>query len=119
MIHLLTLVVCISSVEILIRSNFTRILASLLKVTRKAIHILPQNNISDHWKERAIPAYAAKMMQYSFRMLLILLSIIFVFFITNYIFDGFIDFSVSPRGIAEAVVFAFGYVLLRKFLSDE
>ena len=119
MIHLLTLVVCISSVEILIRSNFTRILASLLKVTRKAIHILPQNNISDHWKERAIPAYALKMMQYSLRMLLILLSILFLFFISNYCFEGFINFSVSLMGITETVAFAFGYVLLRKFLSDE
>ena len=119
MIHFLTFVVCILSLEIFIRSNFTHILASLLKVTIKVVNVLAQKNISDHWKERAIPAYAFKMMQYSFRMLLILLSILFLFFIANYIFDGFIDFSVSPRGIAEALVFAFGYVLLRKFFYNE
>lgn len=116
MIHFLTLVVCILSVEIFVRSNFSHYTGSLLQVTGKAIKILPQKNISDHWKEKAIPAYATKMMQYSFRMLLILLSIIFVFFIANYIFDGFIDFSVSHRGIAEAVVFAFSYIRLRIFL---
>jgi hypothetical protein len=116
MIHFLTLIVCILSVEIFVRSNFSHCTLSLLQVTRKVIKVLPQKHISDHWKEKAIPAYAAKMMQYSFRMLLILLSIIFVFFIANYIFDGFIDFSVSPRGIAEAVVFAFSYIKLRMFL---
>jgi len=114
-IHFLTFVVCILSVEIFVRSNFSHYTLLLLQVTRKVIKVLPQKNISDHWKERAIPAYAFKMMQYSFRMLLILLSILFLFFIANYIFDGFIDFSVSPRGIAETLVFAFGYVILRKF----
>ncbi len=115
MIHFLTFVVCISSIEIFIRSNFTHILASLLKVTKKVIQIIPQNNISDHWKERAIPAYAFKMMQYSLQMLLILLSILFLFFISNYCIEGFINFSVSLMGIAETVAFALGYVLLRKF----
>ena len=115
MTHFLTLIVCISSVEIFIRSNFTLILASLLKVIRKVINVLAHKNISDHWKERAIPAYALKMMQYSFRMLLILLSILFLFLISNYCFEGFINFSVSLMGIAETVAFAFGHVLLRKF----
>ena len=109
------MVVCILSVEVFIRSNFTLILASLLKVTRKVINILAHKNISDHWKERAIPAYALKMMQYSLQMLFILLSILFLFFITNYYVEGFIDFSVSLIGIVEAVVFAFGYIRLRKF----
>ena len=116
MIHFLTLVVCILSVEIFIRSNFTANLGSVLKVTRKVIQILPQNNISDHWKERAIPAYAVKIMQYSLKMLLIILSIVILFIFANLYFEGFIDFSVSPRGIAEAVVFAFSYIRLRVFL---
>ena len=114
MIHFLTFVVCILSLEIFIRSNFTHILASLLKVTIKVVNVLAQKNISDHWKERAIPAYAFKMMQYSLRMLLILISILSLFFTSNYWFEGFINFSVSLMGIAETVVFAFGYVLLRK-----
>jgi len=113
--HFLTLLVCVLSVEIFIRSNFTRILVSLLKVTRKVFHILPHNNISDHWKERAIPTYALKMMKYSLQMLLILLSILFLFFIANYCLEGFLNLSLSLTGITEAVVFAFGYVRLRKF----
>ena len=116
MIHFLTLVVCILSVEIFVRSNFSHKTGSLIQVTRKVIKILPQKNISDHWKERAIPAYAIKIMQYSLKMLLILLSIILLFIIANYFFEDFIDFSVSSRGIAEAVVFAFSYLRLRTFL---
>ena len=117
MIHFLTLLVCISSVEIYIRSNFTLILFSILKLMRIVVHILPHNKISDHWKERAIPAYALKMMKYCLQILLILTSIIFLFFIANYCLKGFLDFSFSLFGLIETVFFALGYSLLRKFFT--
>ena len=115
MTHFLTLLVCVSSVEIFIRSNFTLNLVSLLKVTQKVFHILPHNNISDRWKERAVPTYAIKMMKYSLQMLLVLLSILSLFFIATYCLEDFLNFSLSLTGIIEAVVFAFGYARLRNF----
>lgn len=115
MTHFLTLVVCISSVEIFIRSNFAFVIASLLKLTRKVINILAHSNISDHWKERVIPTYALKMMQHSLQMLIVLLSILFLYFIANYCVEGFINFAVSLMGITETVALALGYVRLRKF----
>ena len=112
--HLLLSLVCILSVELFIRLNFSSILDSILKVTRKATYVIPQKNISDHWKEKVIPAYALRMMKYSLRILLILLLIISLFFIADYFFNDFLAFTFSLIGIIESMVFAFGYVYLRK-----
>ena len=114
MIHLLLLLVCIVSVEVFIRLNFLSHLDSILKVTKRVTYIIPNNNISDHWKENVIPAYAFRIMKYSLRILLILLLIMSLFFISNYFFNNFLAFTFSWIGIIESMVFAFGYVYLRK-----
>jgi len=114
MIHLLLSLVCILSVEVFIRLNFLSHLDSILKVTKKVTYVIPNNNISDHWKEKVIPAHALKIMQYSLQILLILLLIMSLFLITNYFFNDFLAFTFSLIGIIESMVFAFGYVYLRK-----
>ena len=114
MIHLLLLLVCILSVEIFIRLNFLSHLDSILKVTKRVTYIIPNNNISDHWKEKVIPAYALRIMKYSLQILLILLLIMSLFFIVDFFFNDFLAFTFSWIGIIESIVFAFGYVYLRK-----
>ena len=114
MIHFLLLLVCILSVEVFIRFNFLSLLDSILKVTKKVTYVIPQNNISDNWKEKVIPAYALRIMKYSLRILLILLLIMSLFFIADYFFNDFLAFTFSLVGIIESMVFAFGYVYLRK-----
>ena len=114
MIHLLLSLVCIVSVEVFIRLNFLSLLDSMLKVIKKVTYVIPQNNISDNWKEKVIPAYALKIMKYSLQILLILLLIMSLFFIADYFFNDFLAFTFSLVGIIESMVFAFGYVYLRK-----
>ena len=114
MIHLFLLLVCILSVEVFIRLNFLSHLDSILKVTKKVTCVIPKNNISDHWKEKVIPAYALKIMKYSLQILLILLLILSLFFITNLFYNNFLAFTLSLIGIIESMVFAFGYVYLRR-----
>ena len=114
MIHLLLLLVCILSVEFFIRFNFLLHLDSILKVTKRVTYVIPNNNISDHWKEKVIPAYALKIMKYSLQILLILLLILSLFFITNLFYNNFLAFTLSLIGIIESIVFAFGYVYLRR-----
>ena len=114
MIHLLLLLVCILSVEVFIRLNFLPHLDSILKVTKKVTYVIPKNNISDHWKEKVIPAYALRMMKYSLRILLILLLIMSLFFIADLFCNNFLTFTFSLVGIIESMLFAFGYVYLRK-----
>ena len=114
MIHLILLLVCILSVEVFIRLNFLSYLDSILKVTKKVTFVIPKSNISDHWKEKVIPAYALRIMKFSIQILLILLLIMSLFFIANYFFNDFLAFTFSLIGIIESMVFAFGYVYLRK-----
>jgi hypothetical protein len=116
MIHLFLLLVCILSVEVFIRLNFLSHLDSILKVTKKVTYVIPNNNISDHWKEKVIPAYALSIMKYSLQILLILFLIISLFFIADFFFNDFLAFTFSLIGIIESMVFAFGYVFLRKSL---
>ena len=114
MIHLLLSLVCISSVEVFIRLNFLSYLDAIFKVTKRVTYLIPNNNISDHWKERVIPAYALRIMKYSLQILLILLLIMSLFFIVDFFFNNFLAFIFSLIGIIESMVFAFGYVYSRK-----
>ena len=114
MIHFLLSLVCILSVEVFIRLNFLSHLDSILKVTKKITYVIPQRNISDHWKEKVIPVYALRIMHYSLQILLILLLIMSLFFISDFFFNDFLPLTLSLIGIIESMVFAFGYVYLRK-----
>lgn len=114
MTHLLILLVCIFSVEVFIRSHFLSHLDSILKVTQKVTNVISKNNISDHWKEKVIPAYALRIMKYSLQILLILLLIMSLFFITDLFLNDFLAYTFSLIGVMESMVFAFGYVYLRK-----
>ena len=116
MIHLVLLLVCIISVEVFIRLNFLSLLDSILKVTKKVTYVISKDNISDHWKEKVIPAYAFRMMKYSLHILLILLLILSLFLIADFFFIDFLALTLSLIGITESMVFAFGYVYLRKLL---
>ena len=114
MIHLLLSLICILSVEVFIRLNFLSHLDSILKVTKRVTYVIPQDNISDRWKEKVIPAYALRIMKYSLQILLILLLILSLFLIADFFFNDFLAFTFSWIGIIESMVFAFGYVYLRK-----
>ena len=116
MSHLTLLMVCILSVEVFIRFNFLIVLDSLLKVIRKVVYIIFQDNISDHWKEKVIPTYALRIMKYSLQILLILLVIIIVFATASYFFNDLIRLTLSIIGIMESMIFAFGYAYIRKSL---
>ena len=114
--HLILLLACSISIEIFFRFNFLQRITSIIKISQKVFYILPNQKISDHWKELVIPFYAFNMMKYSLIILLILLFIISLFFITDIFLDGFIDFSLSLTGIIESIIFACIYVQLRKVI---
>ena len=114
MTNLILLLVCIVSVEVFIKLNFLSLLDSILKVTRRVMYTIAQNNISDHWKEKVVPAYALRIIKYSLQILLILLLILSLFLIADLFFNNFLTFTLSLIGIVESMVFGFGYIYLRK-----
>ena len=114
--HLILLFTCFLSVEIFIRSNYISLINSLVEVSKKAINIISNKNISDHWKENIIPKYSLQMMKYSMQMLLILFLIIFIFVFGDKILIGFLEFTFSWNGIIESILFAFSYAYIRKLI---
>ena len=114
--HLILLLICFLSVEVLIRSNYLSFVKSIFKVSKKAISIILNKNISDHWKENIIPKYSLQMMKYSMQMLLILFLIIFIFVIADNLFSGFLAFIFSWNGIIEPILLAFSYAYIRKLI---
>ena len=114
--HLILFAICLVSVEIFIRSNFISLINLILEVSKKAISIILNKNISDHWKEYIIPKYSLQMMKYSMQMLLILFLIIFIFVIADNLFSGFLIFIFSWNGIIESILLAFSYAYIRKLI---
>ena len=114
--HFLLFLVCILSVEFFIRLNFLSLLDSIYKTAKKATHVIPKNNISDHWKEKVVPEYALRIMNYSLQILLILMLTLSLFLIADRFFNDFLALTLSLIGVIESIVFVFGYVYLRKLL---
>ena len=114
--HLILLFICFLSVEIFVRSNYISLIKSLVAVSKKAINIISNKKISDHWKEYIIPKYSIQMMKVSLQMLLIFLSIIFIFVLVNNFWGGFLQFTFSLNGIIESILFACSYAFIRKLI---
>ena len=117
--HVILILICFLTVEIFIRSNYISLINSLFEVSKKAINIISNKNISDHWKENIIPKYSIQMMKVSFKMFLIISLIIFIFVIADNLFSGFITFTLSWNGIIESILIAFSYAYIRKLNLNE
>ena len=114
--HVILIVICFLFVEIFIRSNYIHLIVSTINVSKKAISIILNKNIIDHWKENIIPKYSLQMMKYSIQMLLILFLIIFIFVIADNLFSGFLVFTLSWNGIIESILIAFSCAYIRKLI---
>ena len=114
--HLILFAICFLFVEIFIRSNYLTLINSTFKVSKKAISVIMNKNISDHWKEYIIPKYSMQMMKYSMQMLSILFLIIFIFVIADNFFRGILAFTLSWSGIIESILLAFSYAYIRKLI---
>ena len=114
--HCILLVLCVLSIEIFIRSNYIFLINSLVKVSKKAIYIVLNKNISDHWKEKIITKYSLQMIKNSLQMLLIIVLIFFIFIIADNLFTGILAFAFSLNGIIEYILIAFSYARIRKLI---
>ena len=114
--HISLFLICILAIEVLLRLRFSFFIKSIIKDIEKTINIASNSNISDHWKEKFIPAYSIKIIKSSSRIILILLLIFLMFATTEFFLHNFIDFVVSYLGLVESMFFAFGYFYFRKMV---
>lgn len=115
MIHFYMLLLSIFAVEIFIRLNFFLALNSLVLTSKKAVFIVSEKAISDHWKEKVIPIYALKIIKSSSQMLIAIIAIFSFIYILGNFLDGFHKFLYSIIGITESIIFVTGYIYIRRF----
>lgn len=118
---LLTVVLCVLLVEVVLRLPFFRVLRELEGILRKAMRVVRARSVSDHWKEKVVPAYAGRMFTATLRLAALLLAVgvpavvlIWLFDRLNASYDGFI---VSWTGILFSILVASTYAVLRRRLG--
>jgi hypothetical protein len=116
MIHIYLFLICILSVEIILRFSLLERLRDINLFSKKIFQVLTSKNISDHWKEIIIPAYSLSMMRFSLSILVTLLIVIFLFLIMNFIFEGFLAHLFSTYGIIESMLMSSFYLFLKSRL---
>ena len=115
-LHRLLIAGCISSIEILIISDFLIKLKELVQIIKKVTKVVYSSSISDHWKEKIIPNYAFLLMRSSFFILAILLLIIAVLLLLNFFGGNFFKYLFSFLGVIESIVVAYVYLKFRKLI---
>ncbi len=117
---LLSAVLCALLVEIAVRLPFSANIAGVNRSGRRALRAVRSNSVSDHWKEKAMLAYAGMMFSCSLKLagwLLFLGAGAVLLIITfDQISRGFSSFIVSWQGIGLSIVFASLYLAVRKLL---
>ena len=115
--YLILFVTVIGSIEILIRSDYFFLLRKLIFLNKKAFRIISNKKYSDHWKEKIITKFSIELMKLSFRMLFILMNILFLFLLNGLIFNDFINLFLSIKGILISLFYGFTFIYLRNLLK--
>lgn len=106
-------VLCIFFIEFIVRSPFFKNLKAVMAVSKKAAAVITSKNISDHWKEKSLPVYSAKIMTSSIVMLLILSALIVVIYLVYMFQPTYYTFFSSTAGLLTATIFSIAYAKLR------
>ena len=86
----------------------------IIVISKKAIGIILNKKISNHWKEIIIPKYSMQIFKYALQLLLIFFLITFIFFVINNFFGISFSYIFSLNGIIQTVLITFCYAYIRK-----
>lgn len=107
-------------VELLVRLPLLSPLTDISRTSRQAMHVAVTRSISDHWKERAMGAYARRTMLATCRLAALLslvgLAATVIVLAFGLMSAGFEHFVLGWQGIAGSLVFACLYAVFRSFL---
>lgn len=116
--HFLLSLVCLVGVEVFIRFHFLQCGGVIYTAIVQARKVLLSARISDHWKEKVIPAYSITLLINSLKILMILVSILLLFLVFSFLSPSLMDLTLSTFGIAESIIVAYLYVVVRKRLYE-
>ena len=115
---LLTGLLCILLVELALRLPFAAVVAAVSKSSARAVRVVRAKAVSDHWKEKALAAYARTTFLSSMKLaalLAVLLTFAAVLVVAlEQVSGGFQSFILGWRGIGFSIVFASFYLMARK-----
>lgn len=111
----------VSFVEILTRVPFLTALATYRQLVGKVMATIRSRRISDHWKERVLPRYAAGMLRATMGIAACLAAafapIAVLWFVAGALNVPFAGLALSWAGIVGMTVIAMAWVALRKRLA--
>ena len=114
----LTAILCVLLVELALRLPFAAVVAAVSKTGGRAFRAVRAKAVSDHWKEKAMGAYAQNTFFSSVKLaglLVVLLTIATVLVLAlEQVCDGFQSFILGWRGIGFSIAFASLYLTARK-----
>lgn len=115
------IVLCALLVELVLRLPFVSALQALQRTSRRAMAVVTAKRISDHWKEKAMGAYASRTFIASAQIAGLLAIVLGVATLLVLAFDwfwaGFQTFILGWVGLVSSVVAASLYIIIRKKLS--
>jgi hypothetical protein len=115
---LLTIVLCAALVELVPRLPFLKSLKTLRRTSSRAVRLVTAQAVSDHWKERAMGAYARRTFVASITITVLLAVVLgaaaLLVMAMDQVSNGFQQFIFSWTGLAVSIVFASLYLVARK-----
>ena len=114
MVYLILLINIIIIFEIIHKSNYFYLINSLIRFSKKASKIILDKNISDHKKEKIIPKYSLKILKVSISMFLILTLSISIIYFSGLIYNDFLTFVLTIKGIITSFIFAYCYFFFKQ-----
>ncbi|SON56849.1 hypothetical protein HDIA_3308 [Hartmannibacter diazotrophicus] len=117
---LLTAILCVLLVELAVRLPLAGAVLGVSGASKRAARVLRAKAISDHWKEKAMGAYARATFASTLKLAGLLIVILAIAFALVLLFEqissGFESFILGWWGIGFSLVFATLYFSLRKVL---
>lgn len=114
----LTAILCVLLVELALRLPFAAALGGVIRSGGRAVRVIRAKAVSDHWKEKALAAYAQTTFFSSIKLagiLVILLAVAAVLVVAlEQISGGFQSFILGWRGIAFSIFLASFYLTIRE-----
>lgn len=118
-VHLVLIaLMCAAVVEIALRMPIMKVAARAVSVGDKARRTVAAKRTSDHWKEKAMRAYAGAMVANTLalagQLALVFVAVTGLVLIGERIEPGFFAFLAGPIGLAASVIVATAYYLGRR-----
>ena len=108
---------CVISIEIIIKCNLISSVNLIFAIALKIKKLIFSKNISDHWKEQILPAYALQIMRYSLKVLCIFIFTITCILSIDAVLNGFLIFLSSTTGVSASIIISIAYIFVRTQLS--